>query len=108
MQRPQIILNCYGQPMETEVFRSAASLGTTYTPGSMDITNGFAQLVLTISGPVGCSSDKSDTVIIYIDKSPVAFAGQDDSICENTVFNLIGNVSNSTSLFLVNLGGWEF
>jgi hypothetical protein len=89
-------------------FQDASSIGTTYTPGSMDITNGFAQLVLTISGPVGCSSDKSDTVIIYIDKSPVAFAGQDDSICENTVFNLIGSVSNSTDYFWSTSGDGSF
>ncbi|MCK9616469.1 MAG: T9SS type A sorting domain-containing protein [Lentimicrobiaceae bacterium] len=55
-------------------FNNSGILNPVYTPGSIDITQGFAKLVLTVT--CGCGDVLSDTLILSIHAIPSAFTIQ--------------------------------
>ncbi len=69
------------------VFDDFASVNAVYTPGSMDIANGFVTLTLTgISG--GSCDNVSDDMLLTIVASSIAFAGDDAVICETDNYTI--------------------
>lgn len=61
---------------------------TQYTPGEMDIANGFVQLTLTGFAISPCQAEVSHTMTLSFDPAPFAYAGEDDLICEGDEFEL--------------------
>ncbi|RLB10690.1 MAG: hypothetical protein DRG27_02555, partial [Deltaproteobacteria bacterium] len=59
------------------------SITPTYTPGSLDISLGSATLTLIVSPLSECTSSATDNCTVTIQASPVADAGNDESMCED-------------------------
>jgi hypothetical protein len=68
-------------------FNNSASLNPIYTPGSADIVLGQVTLTLTAHCVQGCSPIVS-SMTLTIQKSPVANAGPDATICETSTYCL--------------------
>ncbi|PLX10965.1 MAG: hypothetical protein C0594_04165, partial [Marinilabiliales bacterium] len=81
-------------------FPNANDLSASYAPSSTEITNGYAELVLTSTGNGTCLAE-ADTVEIEITPAPVANAGLDESVCANNA-----NVSLSGSVAVATGGVW--
>ncbi len=73
-------------------------LNPVYTPGSADIASANVNLTLTASPFAPCEEPVSDVMTLQIQKLPSAFAGVDDTICNNTVYQLSGVAQNYSSL----------
>jgi hypothetical protein len=65
-------------------FSFAGDLSATYTPGPGDITNGTVILTLTTDDPSGPCAAVSDDMVLTVDRLPIAFAGNDQIVCEGT------------------------
>ncbi|MFP4470305.1 MAG: T9SS type A sorting domain-containing protein, partial [Bacteroidales bacterium] len=68
-------------------FDDPAALSASYTPGIQDIESGEVILTLTASGVEGCN-DMTDALVLAIERSPEAFAGEDRTICTNELLQL--------------------
>ncbi len=80
-------------------------LPTTYTPGTLDISNGFVTLTLTgYNGP----DQASDDMVLTIQRSPIAVAGNSVTICEGETHTLDGTVSFQQSVLWVSSGDGTF
>ena len=87
------------------VFSDASILEPIYSPGTNDITNGTVTLTLTAIGNNSCAND-SDQMILNITPAPIADAGTDGEICENTSFTVTDAiVSNGTTITWTHDGG---
>ncbi|MCU0429872.1 MAG: gliding motility-associated C-terminal domain-containing protein [Cytophagaceae bacterium] len=85
-------------------FSNPASLTSTYTPSTANITAGTVTLTLTASKP-GCTS-VTDNMVLTIKPSPVVNAGPNQLKCRNNnVATLVGSTSNSTSTFWTSSSG---
>lgn len=84
-------------------------LNTYYKFGSLDLTNGFVNLVLTSTNNGSCAAE-SDTVTINFGPSSYAFAGSDLLTCEtDTVVQLNGLISGgATQGQWISLGSGTF
>jgi len=71
-------------------------LNAIYYPGTSDIANGTVLLVLTSTNNGDCLP-VSDTLTLYITLRPNVFAGNDDSLCSNSIIVLNGYISGSTN-----------
>jgi large repetitive protein len=60
---------------------------TTYIPGASDITAGSVILTITSAGTPPCG-DASDNLTLTINKTTVAYAGNDDATCENLPYQI--------------------
>lgn len=79
-------------------FSNAASLHPSYTPAPADILNGQVSLHLTVSGINPCGAAK-DTLVLRFYTHTVAFAGENDTICEGLNFMLMqSDTTNATML----------
>lgn len=72
----------WSTPNGTGTFTSPGSLNTGYTLSSVDSTKSSLTFVLTSTG--NCQP-VSDTVVLYLEKSPVVTAGADVTMCANNV-----------------------
>ncbi len=72
---------------------SPTSLNATYNVSSVDITNGFIDVVLS-TDIVVCSSE-SDSIRIYFINPPTVYAGLDTNFCANEVIQLNGSISGA-------------
>jgi PKD repeat protein len=80
-----------------------------YTPSPSDISSGWVTLTLTVNGIQSCASDSiSDAMNLYIAPLPVADAGQDDTICENSSHQLTGTRFHAASSHWETLGDGVF
>lgn len=80
------------------VFSNPNSVINTYTPGSMDISNGGVVLTLQAQGNAPCSSTVSDDMVVNITISPSAFAGSNEIICEGDIYTINDATANNYSL----------
>lgn len=64
------------------------SLRATYTPGSVDIARGFANLTLTAYPNSPCANPISHSFTLTIQQSPLISAGDDESVCEGGFIEL--------------------
>lgn len=89
------------------LFSDPEALSTDYTPGTLDIQNGTAELVLSAYSDHSCSTAK-DTTLLSIQPLPVAVAGADVDTCSNHVVQLNGSASAFTSVLWTTLGDGQF
>ena len=86
-------------------FDDPTSLTATYTPGSSDISSGSAVMTFTAyAGPC----EASDSMTLSIQRSPIAEAGADDTICEDASFTLSGSALNEQSVLWTTSGDGAF
>jgi uncharacterized protein (TIGR02145 family) len=79
-------------------FDNTIILNPVYTPGSADIALANVNLTLSASPFGPCEDPVSDVLTLQIQKLPSAFAGVDDTICDNSNYQLSGVVLNYGSL----------
>ncbi|MBE0637488.1 MAG: T9SS type A sorting domain-containing protein, partial [Bacteroidales bacterium] len=88
-------------------FEESSSLQTSYIPGEEDITNGEVELCLTAySG--GFCPDVTDCITLYINPLPVAFAGDDATICKTDNYMLNGGAQHYSSSLWFTSGDGTF
>lgn len=87
------------------LFNDPATLQPTYTPGSTDITNGFAQLFL-VSDPGNACASAVDTIIVTIHPSPVATLAAASTVCFGDSIHLDYSITG-TPPFVVTFAGGE-
>jgi gliding motility-associated-like protein len=68
-------------------FSDPSQVITTYTPGTTDIENGSVTLYLTSSGTPPCGN-VSDSMTLTLNHGPLASAGIDAQICQNTSYQV--------------------
>jgi hypothetical protein len=88
-------------------FDDPQNLNTIYTPGQSDIAQGEVVLTLTAYGHEPCPNT-DDSMVLKLNPSPFAFAGEDGTICENEDFVLSGVVDNSESFYWQTSGDGSF
>ncbi|MEI7897933.1 MAG: T9SS type A sorting domain-containing protein, partial [bacterium] len=71
----------YWSTLGTGTFTSIYDIRPTYMPGPADIAAGRVKLVLHVTGIPPCGT-VTDTLILCINRIPLAFAGQDAMICQ--------------------------
>ena len=72
----------------TGTFDDAYIIGTTYTPGADDITDGSVELCLTAEPVDPCTVSDTDCMILAVQLLPIADAGDDTTICEDGTYTL--------------------
>lgn len=80
-------------------FDDASLLNAIYTPGSNDISTGSTQLILLVNGTGSCGlvSD-SDTILVTFSPLPVANAGTDITICQNSDYTITAATASNYSV----------
>jgi len=66
------------------MFSNPASLTTTYTSGTNDITNGSVVLLLKGYSTAPCTQSVSDSMTLSFVRQPMANAGNDARICQSS------------------------
>ncbi len=89
-------------------FSNPASLTTTYTSGTNDITNGSVVLLLKGYSTAPCTQSVSDSMTLSFVRQPMANAGNDARICQSSSHTLSGSVSNSSSAYWITTGDGTF
>jgi hypothetical protein len=79
------------------IFSDPTLLDAEYLPGTGDIDNGNVTLTLTAGATPPCA-DAVDDMLLSIQGSPMANAGDDDGICQGETYNLSGNASNYATI----------
>jgi len=68
-----------------------------YTPGPDDIQRGWVELIMVAFPESPCTYPAVDIMTLYIIQEPVAFAGEDGTICSGETFELVDAfVENAT------------
>lgn len=83
-------------------------LNATYTPGSGDIQNGYADLVLFAYAISPCLGEVGDTMTLIIEQKPIAVAGENAEICEGGSYMLSGFANNYSSILWTTSGDGVF
>jgi hypothetical protein len=86
-------------------FSAPSALTTTYTPTAADKTTGSVIITLTATGTTPCSGTSADTMLITIQKNPVASAGTDQIVCENIPVSLTGTNTGGAATYLWTTSG---
>ncbi|MCK4677174.1 MAG: DUF11 domain-containing protein [Bacteroidales bacterium] len=86
------------------LFDDPEILHPTYLPSTEDIQNGSVELILFVSG-VGSCEDKSDTLLLNFDLSPVVYAGPDDVVCEGSSYTINDASADNYTALLWNHNG---
>jgi len=89
-------------------FNDTEVLDATYTPGEGDIVNGFVELTLTAFSAAPCTGFASDVIILTVDPLPIADAGSDDNVCENSSYTLSGLADHYASIAWSSSGDGAF
>ncbi|PKP50733.1 MAG: hypothetical protein CVT94_00905 [Bacteroidetes bacterium HGW-Bacteroidetes-11] len=93
----------------TGVFLNATTLNPTYTASAQDIANGAVNLLLTAQGQSPCAMEATDYMVLTLPGMPVADAGLNGSVCENSEFNVTtASASNYGSLLWTTSGNGTF
>ena len=92
----------------TGSFDDATTLNAIYTPSAADITAGTVTLTLTATGMAPCTGTASDGVLITIQATPTAAAGDDQKICAGSTVTLAGSSSNGASVQWTTSGTGSF
>ncbi|MDC3229259.1 hypothetical protein OAT87_01490, partial [Flavobacteriaceae bacterium] len=91
------------------IFINADTLNPTYTPGGADLSNGFFELILTVTGDAPCSAVTADEKRVDIILNPVLEVGPDQTTCADTPFLIsITNAENYSSLQWTTSGNGTF
>ena len=91
----------------TGSFSNAVIFNPVYTPSSQDISAGIVMLTLTAFGQN--SIDTTNTMMLTIDKTPLASAGGNNAICKGSSFEITASAaSNYTSLLWTTKGDGTF
>ena len=81
----------------------------TYTPSAADITAGSVTLTITTDDPAGPCGTATDDMVLTIDPSATADAGDDATICEGSTHQLAGGFGGSaTSITWTTSGSGTF
>jgi len=89
------------------IFLDPELLKTTYAHGAGDLNNGMVTLVLTAWG-FGDTLVSTDSLVLFINDKPQAFAGNDSTICHDQVLQLQGNASSYASVAWASDGDGAF
>ena len=73
-------------------------LNATYSPSPADIVNGSVQLKITANAHMPCTGSRSDSLILFITKLPIASAGPDVTICQPSFTITNATASNFLTL----------
>jgi len=84
------------------------SLDAIYTPGTTDLVNDSVVLSLTAYSVAPCLSDSTDELVLSFQTLPDAYAGVDDTICENDVYQLSGTANFYNSVLWTTGGDGSF
>lgn len=88
-------------------FSDPQSLNPVYYPGTNDLSNNQAELTLTLSPLAPCVGETFDTKTLFIAEPPVAYAGDDITICADQV-PVSGTAENYTSVIWTTTGDGTF
>ena len=89
-------------------FTDADTLSPTYTPGSVDLANGYFILTLEVTGNAPCGVVTSEKRVDII-KNPTVDVGSDQNSCADSVFSISGvNVNNYSILSWTTSGTGTF
>jgi hypothetical protein len=83
------------------------SLSTVYSPSAAEIAAGSVTLTLTTTGNGGCTA-ATDDIIITITSAPTAYAGADQTICENDSVRVYGTFTLASGLMWTSSGNGSF
>lgn len=90
-------------------FGSQNQLITSYTPGSLDIQRGYANIILRAYPISPCANQVTHSFRINIQRLPIVSAGDDESVCEGSSLQLsTASVSFSNSLEWTTSGDGSF
>ena len=89
-------------------FSSTSSLTPIYTPGNADVSAGTVTLTLTVSAVSPCSGTASDSKILVIQKTPIANAGADATVCQGSTHTLAGTATNQGTIVWTTSGNGTF
>ena len=90
------------------VFSDTEDLNATYTPGTVDLMLGFAELCLQAESCDPCTVPDSDCMTVTILPAPTADAGPNAEVCEDATYQLSGNVENACGLLWESQGDGSF
>ena len=90
------------------IFDDEHILNPTYFPGPEDITNGYANLVLTAYSMPPCSINYEDAMTLSIISLPTSDAGEDGDVCENGNYQLSGSATDYSSVTWTSVGDGSF
>jgi len=90
-------------------FDNPTILNPYYSPGPTDKIAGNVRLVLTAFGTLHCNSEiRHDTMHLLINRLPIVFAGNDDTICTNQSFSIYATAQRQSSLDWASSGDGTF
>ena len=75
-------------------FSTTSSLTTTFTPSASQITNGYADLTVSVNGLGACSGSLVSDIVRVIITNPTVDAGPDGNICGVNTHTLNGSGTN--------------
>ncbi|NQU32858.1 MAG: hypothetical protein HQ521_06455, partial [Bacteroidetes bacterium] len=90
------------------VFSDVTSLNSTYTPGTADLLAESVILILEANPIAPCAGIVEDTMLLTFDPLPIAYAGDDTTVCENQLMVLSGIRTNSNSSLWSTAGDGTF
>ncbi len=89
-------------------FVNANTLFPSYIPSVLDIQNGRVVISLTANGYGNCVA-YTDTMVINIQRRPIANAGMDDNVCENNSYQIIhANAIDYSTIYWTTSGTGSF
>ncbi|MBW6490678.1 MAG: PKD domain-containing protein [Lentimicrobium sp.] len=89
-------------------FLNASTLTPTYVPGPSDLISGSVTITLTAYPAGTCTTSVFDHMILSIVKNPTVNAGNDMTICSNTITLLTSSAANYAGLFWTTSGSGSF
>lgn len=93
----------------TGTFTNASTLSPTYTPSTLDISNGFVNLTLIAQSQSPCASQAVDFMVLTLPGNAVVEAGTDATICEGTSFQITtASASNYSNIVWASSGTGYF
>ncbi len=90
------------------IFDDPFALTAIYTPGIDDIEIGNVDLILFAYSISPCLGEDPDTLNIVINDIATAYAGNDDNICEDESYTLMGEVTNNSGQIWSTAGDGTF
>jgi len=94
--------NGYGE------FDNATSLNAVYIPDALDVALGGVTLTLTVYSISPCDVSLSDNMTLSFQPLPVANAGDDADVCENSSYTLSGIAWNAQNIIWTTSGDGYF
>ncbi len=89
--------SCFWSTNGDGSFDDYQSLNATYSPGNTDIMNGSLKIYLNAHGLASACIDHKDSLMLYIQYLPQAFAGDDFTTCSINDIHLEGETTFASS-----------